>query len=198
MNAGIARALWVCLTVAVLSAFGVRAEDEAKTAAPFPEDWFWTTDHLQTERDAMIGKPMPKWELAEWTNAEKKADDLKGKIVVVDFWATWCGPCIAAIPHTNEIMAEYKDKGVEVLAICCSDGAENMETVAKEKAIKYSTAKDVEKKSASAWNVGFWPTFAVVDREGIVRAIGIKPDYVDDIVEKILEEQPMPEEKKAE
>jgi cytochrome c biogenesis protein CcmG/thiol:disulfide interchange protein DsbE len=157
----------------------------------FPEDWFWTSDDpSQKARDAMVGKPMPAWEVADWLNGEKKAADLKGKIVVVDFWATWCGPCIAAIPHTNEILEKYKDKGVEVVAICCTRGSETMKETVDAKKLKYSTAKDVDGKSAKAWNVGFWPTFALVDRQGNVRAIGLSTDHVEDALKKLLEEQP--------
>ena len=60
---------------------------------------------------------MPELELSDWVDEKKKltADDMKGKIVVVDYWATWCGPCIASIPHNNEVAKEYADKGVVVV-----------------------------------------------------------------------------------
>jgi thiol-disulfide isomerase/thioredoxin len=156
---------------------------------PFPADWFFGEGEQRAKHDAMIGKPAPTLDLSGWMNGQLDAEAMKGKIVVVDFWATWCGPCIRAIPHNNEMAEKYKDKGVVILGICGSPkGQEKMEQVAKDKGITYPIAKDHNNVSAPAWNVMWWPTYAVVDRKGIVRAVGLKPDYVDEVVEKLLAE----------
>jgi len=64
------------------------------------------------------GKPAPKLELTQWLNTKGgKAPDTKGKIVVLDFWATWCGPCIASIPKTNKLRKKYADKGVVIIGV---------------------------------------------------------------------------------
>ena len=66
---------------------------------------------------AMVGKPAPDFTLKDINDKDVKLADLKGNVLVFDFWATWCPPCVAAMPHLNELAAEFKDQGVKVVAI---------------------------------------------------------------------------------
>jgi thiol-disulfide isomerase/thioredoxin len=159
-------------------------------AGEFPQDWSWDDDEKQkAAHEEITGKPMPPLDVSNWVNGEIKPDDMKGKILVVDFYATWCGPCMAAIPHNNEMMEKYKDKGVLIIGVCTSkNGQEKMEEVVKDRGIKYPTARDPELKSQKAWRVFYYPTYAVVDRKGTLRAIGLQPQYVEKVVDKLLEE----------
>jgi len=161
-------------------------------AGEFPADWTWDDDaKTRSAHEALEGKPMPALDLTGWVNGEVKPADMKGKVVVVDFYATWCGPCMAAIPHNNELLKKYKDKGLVIVGVCTNKrGQEKMNEVAKSKGIEYPTARDPELKSEKAWAVHYYPTYAVVDRKGIVRAIGLQPDNVEKVVKKLLDEGP--------
>lgn len=176
--------------VGVMSALlvGLIAADSAKRE--FPSDWFWDDDEKSAQsHSALEGKPMPALDLTGWANGEVKTDDMKGKVIVVDFYATWCGPCMAAIPHNNELMKKYKDKGLVLFGVCTSrNGQEKMDDVVKSKGIEYPTARDPNLASEKAWAVHYYPTYAVVDRKGNVRAIGLQPDKVEQVVEKLLAE----------
>ena len=158
----------------------------------FPDSWTFDKDAQRRDAHAALeGKPMPKLDLAGWVNGEVKPQDMKGKVVVVDFYATWCGPCMAAIPHNNELLKQYKDKGVVLVGVCTSSrGQEKMEQTVTAKGIAYPTARDPKLESQKAWGVHYYPTYAAVDRKGIVRVIGLRPDRVEEVVKKLLAEAP--------
>jgi thiol-disulfide isomerase/thioredoxin len=67
---------------------------------------------------ALIGKPAGSLDIAEWTNGSALSQaDLKGKVVLLDFWAIWCGPCIATFPHLREWQEKYSDRGLVIVGV---------------------------------------------------------------------------------
>lgn len=97
------------LIAGLLFAIPAAAQDEKK------ED---KKDKPADPLEAMIGKPAPDFEGDFAINGKPtKLSDLKGKVVLVDFWAVWCGPCIATFPHLREWHKEYKDKGLEIVGV---------------------------------------------------------------------------------
>jgi thiol-disulfide isomerase/thioredoxin len=175
---------WV---VALMFVFALRTQ-----AGEFPDNWTWDDDaKMRATHAALEGKPMPALDLTGWQNGEVKPPDMKGKVVIVDFYATWCGPCMAAIPHNNELLKKYKDKGLVIVGVCTSNrGQEKMNQTVKDKGIDYPTARDADLKSQKVWGVQYYPTYAVVDRKGIVRIIGLQPENVEKVVTKLLDEKP--------
>src|SRR5436190_7204589 len=159
-------------------------------ASEFPDSWTWDKEADARARHAAIeGKPMPAVNVSGWVNGEVKPEEMKGKVVIVDFYATWCGPCMAAIPHNNELLKKYQDKGLVIVGVCTSShGQESFAANAKEHKIEYPAASDPSLNSEKAWAVHYYPTYAVIDRKGIVRAIGLQPEHVEAVVTKLLAE----------
>lgn len=183
------------LVAPVLSALAVLSLPAFATAPlgepEFPRDWFYDSDEQWAKHEPLLGKSMPKLDVDDWLDKKQKVDfkkDAAGRVVVLDFWATWCGPCIQSIPHNNEVAEKYAKDGLVFVAICTANGQEAMEKIATEKGVKYPCVKDPKQKSAKAFEVQYYPTYAVIDRAGKVRAIGLKPDKVEEVVKKLLAE----------
>jgi len=177
------RILAIALAAFVLTLFSLPASE-------FPDAWTWDKKpEARASHAALEGKPMPALSAVGWINGQPTSADLKGKVVVLDFYATWCGPCMKAIPHNNEMLKNYKSKGLTLLGICTSDrGQEKYAANAKEHGVQYPVARDPQGKTAQAYRASYFPTYVVIDRKGIVRAIGLQPQYVETVVKKLLAE----------
>lgn len=174
------------LLLAALSGLPLQAAEKSdgRMIAGFPSAWFYYGDKPERREkiNELTGKPAPK------LKSDKAIADIRGKIAVVDFWATWCGPCLNSIPMNNGLEKKYAGKGVVFVSICTANGQENLKKVGKERGIEYPVALDPGNKLAKAWNVHFYPTYILVDAKGIVRAAGVAPEYVEKAVEKLLSE----------
>jgi thiol-disulfide isomerase/thioredoxin len=154
----------------------------------------------EDEHAAMIGKAAPEIAPEFALNGKvAKLADLKGKVVLLDFWAVWCGPCVATFPHLREWNTEYKDKGLEIVGITTyyenfgfdknqgklvrSTNKLNKEAeqamlkdFAEHHKLKHRLemlSKDDWMKAGKAYNVRGIPTVALIDRKGVVRMVKV-------------------------
>jgi thiol-disulfide isomerase/thioredoxin len=144
---------------------------------------------------ALIGKAAPEIHF-KWSSRDglKALSDLKGKVVVLDFWATWCGPCVASFPDVRELVSHYKDLDVVVLGVTSLQGAivgleANPIDTTDNPAKEYALMKDYIKAKDLTWSVAFSdedvfnpdygirgiPHMAIVAPDGTVRHTGLHP-----------------------
>lgn len=174
----VSRKLVVCLTLASLPACALAADAPALESSKNRE-----------AINAMHGKPAPELKLKDWINSKALTNtDLKGKIVLLDFWATWCGPCLNAIPHTNEMAEKYADKGVVIIGVCAPRGGEKMAATAKQKGIKYPIALDIDAATMKAFKANSYPDYFIIDRKGNLRWGDVANKDAEKAIELLLKE----------
>jgi len=125
-----------------------------------------------------VGAVAPDFPATDAAGKSVKVSDYRGKVVILDFWATWCGPCIASMPHTQEVAAHYKDQGVVVLASCTSDDRKKFETWVKRNQGQYPDIlfshdpqeRSPDRASHKLYGVGGIPQQFIIDRDGKVAA----------------------------
>jgi len=144
---------------------------------------------VRDEITNMHGKPAPDLALKDWINSKPLTlADLKGKIVVLDFWATWCGPCLAAVPKTNELQRKYADQGVVIIGVCAVNGGEQMAETTRKHQIEYPVALDAG-TTISAYKANSFPDYFIVDRQGRLRWGDIVNADVEKAIQALLAEK---------
>lgn len=135
----------------------------------------------------LLGKAAPDIELklADGHSFSLKAH--RGKeIVVLDFWATWCGPCIKELPVLAEVAAAYRHKGVVLRAVNLGDDAETIAQFVKQQQLDVAVVLDTREETAKAYQIDGIPFLAVVDKAGIIQAVHV--GFVPDIKQRLERE----------
>mgnify|MGYP000661906855 CR=1 FL=1 len=116
------------------------------------------------------GQPAPDVTLPIAANGEPggrmRLSDLRGKVVVLDFWATWCGPCQVQAPILDRVARRYEERGLVVLGINVDDPPELARSFATRKGLSYPILIDDEKRASALYRVDTLPSLVVIDRNG--------------------------------
>ena len=108
---------------------------------------------------------------------------------VIYFWATWCGPCKAAMPTMNEAVQSFGPQGVTFIGVCNTREGNNMNRTLRDHNMAFPSAVDDDDKTADAYGVEFWPYVVVLDSDRTVRAAGVRPNRVAEVVALVLEDE---------
>ena len=132
----------------------------------------------------------PDFALQDTEGREVRLADFRGKVVLLEFFATWCPPCRMAVPDMNQLNSSLKGKDVAILAIAIGERMEDVRGFAKEQGITYTVLVDNEGVD-SLYGVSTIPTTIILDKNGAVvaRHLGYMPGYADVMtreIEKLL------------
>ena len=114
-------------------------------------------------------------------------EQFKGKVLYVDFWASWCGPCLLSFPFMNDLQHSYAGKGLHVLAINMDEKPADAARFLGQHPATFDVASGPNGKCAKDLGVATMPTSFLVDRKGAIRLVhkGFRPDDVDELKSKL-------------
>jgi len=101
----------------------------------------------------------------------KLPDNLKGHVVLIDFWASWCAPCRKSFPAMQELYKHFADQGVIIIAVNVDENRADMERFLKGMNISFTTVRDAQQKLVAAADVATMPTSFLIDRAGKIRFV---------------------------
>ncbi len=141
---------------------------------------------VQTAENANLSSPvcaLSSLDAAEHFDLQR----FKGKVVYVDFWASWCGPCVQSFPFMNNLDRDLKDKGLQVLGVNLDENPEDAKAFVNNTSPEFLVAADNSGACAKAFGVKAMPSTYLVDRKGVIREVhyGFRPGEAREFRDKV-------------
>lgn len=162
---------------------------------------------MQKVESYSTGEPAPEMKIKEWVGGEPTTlENLRGKVVLLDFWATWCGPCISTFPRLREWHKKYGGNDFTIVGVTKyygnADGKpmtplqelDYLGTFKQKHKLPYAFAIAEGPEDSSKYGINAYPTTVLLDRRGIVRYIGIgagaeESENLEDMIKKLIKEE---------
>jgi len=156
----------------------------AKMRGPAQEE-----DQAASDAGPMANTPAPAFTLPLLGGGEFSPAQHQGKVVVLDFWATWCGPCIRGLPTVTKVTSEYAPKGVAFAAVNLQEQAEKVSEFMANKGWDFAVALDGDGSVADKFGVSAIPHSVIIDKKGVIRHVhvGFDPATYEEELRKELD-----------
>ena len=144
--------------------------------------------------DAELNKPgvgtTPELSGTSIEGKEIELSDYEGKVVLLDFWATWCGPCIAEMPNVISVYEKYHEKGFEIIGISLDRSIDPLKEYIKENEISWPNIYDADQANSIAdqFSITAIPTMFIIDQEGKIVAVNTRGPELEKAIAGLLEE----------
>jgi peroxiredoxin len=135
----------------------------------------------------LSGLPAPDFALKSSTGENLRLSEFRGDVVMINFWATWCGPCRQEMPLLDQLYTRYERVGFSLLGVNIDDDSARAMDMIRELGVSFPVLFDARKEVSQLYNVDAMPVTVLVDREGTVRHVhkGYKPGYEEMYLDQI-------------
>jgi peroxiredoxin len=120
---------------------------------------------VATDRNA------PDFTLKTLDGPNLRLQEQRGRVVLINFWATWCGPCRQEMPHLNRLYDKYRAAGFTLLGVNIDEDGRNAAGVASKLGLRFPVLLDTDKKVSRMYDLGTMPSTVLIDRDGRVRFV---------------------------
>ncbi len=133
------------------------------------------------------GQTAPDFALKSSTGENLRLSEYRGDVVMINFWATWCGPCRQEMPLLDELYTRYERVGFNLLGVNIDDDSRRAMQMIDELGVNFPVLFDAHKEVSKLYEVDAMPVTVLVDREGNIRHVhhGYKPGYEDKYLDQI-------------
>jgi peroxiredoxin len=115
--------------------------------------------------------PAPDFTLRQMSGPNLRLQEQRGQVVLVNFWATWCGPCREEMPHMNRLYEKYRASGFVLLGVNVDEDPRNAAGVASKLGLKFPVLLDTDKTVSRLYELATMPSTVLIDRDGRVRYV---------------------------
>ena len=155
------------------------------------DDGKMVEQYLLLNKELKIGDKFVDFEMMDSNGQQRKLSELQGKIVLLEFWSSWCGPCLSDIPYLKKTYEKYHKYGFEIFSVSFDTNKESWLKIIEQKNLDWNHVtelKNVGNTAGLIYGVSGIPDNFLIDENGIIRARYLRRDKLDKALKKMINE----------